>query len=61
MNQTERRIFLIKALLREQPKYADVQIPANADEQKRLLRSLFNIRMPESVSEEFLQVQDEYL
>lgn len=61
MNQTERRIFLIKALLREQPKYADVQIPANADEQKRLLRSLFNIRMPEPVSEEFLQVQDEYL
>lgn len=61
MNQTERRIFLIKALLRERPKYADVQIPANADEQKRLLRSLFNIRMPEPVSEEFLQVQDEYL
>lgn len=61
MNQTERRIFLIKALLRERPKYADMQIPANADEQKRLLRSLFNIRMPEPVSEEFLQVQDEYL
>lgn len=60
MNQTERRIFLIKAF-REQPKYADMQIPANADEQKRLLRSLFNIRMPEPVSEEFLQVQDEYL
>lgn len=60
MNQTERRIFLIKAF-REQPKYADMQIPANADEQKRLQRSLFNIRMPEPVSEEFLQVQDEYL
>ncbi len=61
MNQTERRIFLIKALLAEQPKYADMQIPANADEQKKLLRSLFNIRMPEPVSEEFLRVQDEYL
>lgn len=61
MNQTDRRIFLIKALLREQPKYADMQIPANADEQKKLLRSLFNIRMPEPVSEEFLRVQDEYL
>lgn len=61
MNQTERRIFLIKALLAEQPKYANMQIPANADEQKRLLRSLFNIRMPEPVSEQFLQVQDEYL
>lgn len=61
MNQMERRIFLIKALLAEQPKYANMQIPANADEQKRLLRSLFNIRMPEPVSEQFLQVQDEYL
>lgn len=61
MNQTERRIFLIRELLSEQPKYADMQIPANADEQKRLLRSLFNIRMPEPVSEEFLQVQNEYL
>ena len=30
-------------------------------EQKRLLRSLFNIRMPGSISEEFLRVQDEYL
>lgn len=61
MNQTERRIFLIKELLSEHPRYADMQIPANIDEQKRLLRSLFNIRMPEPVSEEFLQVQDEYL
>ena len=61
MDQTERRIFLIKALLREQPRYADMQIPADADEQKRLLRSLFNIRMPEPVSEGFLQIQDEYL
>ena len=61
MNQTEKRIFLIKALLAEQPEYANMQIPANADEQKRLLRSLFNIRMPEPVSGEFLQIQDEYL
>lgn len=61
MNQTERRIFLIKELLSEQPKYANMQIPANTDEQKKLLRSLFNIRMPEPVSKEFLQVQDAYL
>ncbi len=61
MNQTERRIFLIKELLRERSQYADIQIPENAGGQKRLLRSLFNIRMPEPVSEKFLQVQDEYL
>lgn len=61
MNQTERRIYLIKKLLSERPKYADMQGPANTQEQKKLLRSLFNIRMPEPVSQEFLKVQDEYL
>lgn len=61
MNQTERRIYLIKKLLSERPEYADMQGPANTQEQKKLLRSLFNIRMPEPVSQEFLKVQDEYL
>lgn len=61
MTQTERRLFLIKELLREQPRYRDMDIPVNVQEQKNLLRSLFNIRMPQPVSEEFLKVQDEYL
>ncbi len=61
MNQTEKRIFLIRELLSERPEYADIQIPADAGEQKRLLRSLLNVRMPEPVSKEFLQLQDEYL
>lgn len=61
MTQTERRLFLIKELLREQPRYRDMDIPVHAQEQKDLLRSLFNIRMPQPVSEEFIKVQDEYL
>lgn len=61
MNQSERRMYLIQKLLSERPKYANMQIPTNAREQKMLLRSLFNIRMPEPVSEEFLKIQDEYL
>ena len=61
MTQTERRLFLIKELLREQPGYQDMDIPVHAQEQKNLLRSLFNIRMPQPVSEEFLNVQDAYL
>ena len=36
-------------------------LPAEETEQRRLLRSLFNIRLPGAVSEEFLRVQDEYL
>lgn len=61
MTQTERRLFLIKELLYEQPQYRGMEIPVNTQEQKNLLRSLFNIRMPKPVSEEFLKVQDEYL
>lgn len=61
MTQTERRLFLIKELLHEQPGYQDMDIPVHAQEQKNLLRSLFNIRMPQPVSEEFLNVQDAYL
>lgn len=61
MTQTERRKYLIQELLREQPQYRNMEIPESAQDQKSLLRSLFNIRMPEAVSEEFLQVQDAYL
>ncbi len=61
MTQTERRRYLIQALLEERPEYADIQIPPDVPEQKRLLRSLFNVRMPRSISEDFLKVQDAYL
>lgn len=59
--QSERRIYLIRELLKEQPRYRDIQIPQNEQEQKHLLRSLFNIRMPLAVSREFFEVQDAYL
>ena len=61
MEQAEKREYLIKTLLSEQPKYRDMEIPEDAGEQKRLLRSLFNVRMPGKISEEFLKIQDEYL
>lgn len=61
MNQSERRLFLIKELLSEQSRYHDIEIPEREPEQKRLLRSLLNVRMPEPVSDEFLEVQDAYL
>lgn len=61
MNQSDRRIYLIKSLLKEIPRYRDTEIPVDNAEQKQLLRSLFNIRMPKAVSEEFLTIQDEYL
>ncbi len=61
MTQEERRIYLIKELLKEQPRYRDIEIPKNKQEQKRLLRSLLNVRMPQAVRSEFLEVQDDYL
>lgn len=61
MTQSERRIYLLRELLKEQPRYQDLQIPADKEKQKNLLRSLFNVRMPDPVSDDFLKIQDEYL
>ena len=61
MNQSERRTYLIENLLKEQGGYAKMQIPSEENEQRTILRSLMNIRMPRFISEEFQQIQDEYL
>lgn len=61
MTQTERRKYLIKALLKEQPQYSEIEIPTSEQEQKILLRSLLNIRIPLPASADFLTVQDTYL
>ena len=61
MTQKERRIFLIDCLLKENPGYRTARIPDDEREQKRLLRSLMNIRPPQDTSEGFLRIQDEYL
>lgn len=61
MTRSAKRIYLIKYLLQEQPQYKDMIIPENEPEQKDLLRSLFNIRRPSAVSEDFLTIQDSYL
>ena len=61
MEHEEKRKFLIRSLLDEQPAYRDLVIPSDPAEQKRMLRSLFNVRMPGEISEAFLRVQDEYL
>ena len=61
MTQIERRLFLIQELLKEQPKYSKIEIPPSGQEQKVLLRALFNIRMPLPVNDAFLDVQNAYL
>lgn len=59
MTQDERRVWLIRAMLKEQG--YEREIPRDVFEQKRLLRGLFNVRPPTPASEEFLAVQDAYL
>ena len=61
MNHEEKRLYLIRSLLDETPDLHNLQIPPETDEQKRLLRSLFNVRMPGKISDAFLKIQDEYL
>ncbi len=61
MSQSTRRRQLIEKLLSEQARYRDITIPAEATDQKMLLRSLMNVRMPKSIDADFLAVQDEYL
>lgn len=61
MTQHERLIFLIQALLAEREEYAGTAIPSDYGEQKRLLRGLMNVRPPQPITPEFLQIQDEYL
>lgn len=59
MTQIERRLFLIEYLLSERGEQAD--LPTDAYSQKRLLRSLLNIRMPRTADKQFLNEQDAYL
>ncbi len=60
MNQSERRRFLIQALLDERGE-GSFRIPDNSVEQKQLLRSLMNVRLPQAADAAFLRVQDECL
>ncbi len=61
MTHEEKRKLLIRRLLDEQPAYRNISIPTGQEEQKRMLRSLFNVRLPGETDEAFLQVQNEYL
>ena len=61
MNQSEKRLFLIQSLLKENPAYRDLGIPTDANSQRQLLRGLMNLRAPQHADADFLQMQDAYL
>lgn len=61
MTQSERRLYLIGELKKENPQYENLSVPASTKEQKALLRALFNVRLPKPAGKEFLEIQDSYL
>lgn len=61
MTQDERRRYLIEYLLKEEIRIRKPIIPSDEQEQRDLLRSLMNVRMPRPIIDEFLKIQDEYL
>ena len=61
MTQNERLDYLVEAFIEDSKEYGDLRIPNDPEEKRKILRSLMNIRMPSSMSEEVLSVQDDYL
>ncbi len=63
MNRKEQIQFLITILLEELPAYREqaAQFPKDEYSQRRLLRSLMNVRPPMPLREDFLKVQDAFL
>ena len=61
MDQTERRLFLIRALMAEPNCQMKSPIPGDVQEQRNLLRGLMNIRPPAPITDEILRIQDDYL
>ncbi|MFI3326481.1 MAG: protein-ADP-ribose hydrolase [Clostridia bacterium] len=63
MDTLEKLFFLNKILLDEMPQYKEQanQFKKNKTEQSRLFRCLVNVRPAVKSSEEFIEVQDEYL
>ena len=61
MTQRERLVFLTKHLIGESDRYYMIEIPSSEKELFMLYRSLVNVRMPNTIDEEYLRVEDEFL
>lgn len=60
MTHDEKRLFLIRYLLNENPDYSSIRIPDDSYRQWRLLRSLMNVRPAKPIGDDFLSIQDEF-
>ena len=53
--------FLVEEFKSDSVEYRDLRTPDDIEGKRRVLRSLMNIRMPMSMDERVLRIQDEYL
>lgn len=61
MNQRERLSYLLDEFKKDSEEYQHLIVGESEEEQKQALRSLMNIRMPKSMDEQILEIQDEFL
>lgn len=61
ISENERLTTLLRALLKESPKYSHISIPDSIEEKRELLRALMNVRMPAPVDRDILSLQDQEL
>lgn len=59
--QSERLDFLLDALKEDSIQYKNLQVGNSKTEKRNAVRSLMNVRMPRSISDDFLEVQDIFL
>ena len=61
MDQEIRLKKLLDAIKQDSADYKELEVGDTIEEERRALRSLMNIRMPGELSEDVLQLQNEYL
>ena len=59
--QEERLDYLLRKFKEDSVRYRDLEVGDDYMEKRTALRSLMNIRMPGSMAEDVVRVQDEFL
>lgn len=59
--QEKRLEFLLKKFKEDSIQYKDLEVEGGYEEKRRVLRSLMNIRMPRSMQENVVKLQDKFL
>lgn len=58
ISEKEKIDKLLRALLSERPEYSRLKIPDSLSDKRNLLRSLMNVRPPQHLSDDLLELQD---